>query len=239
MLLGMMLSVVVGAAIQRVTGLGFALVSAPLLVLVSDPITGVLLANLLTLTTNLVVLTETWRQVDLRRVVTLAIPAICCVPVGALVARHLPQPALLIGIGGLVLGGLAALQLLGRSGLFSGTAATIAAGALSGFMNATAGVGGPAAALYAIASRWPYRSFVGSMQFYFVVINAVSIAVKGLPHVGAMVFVAAFAALGCGVVLGHFAARRVSPEQARVAILVLATAGALGTILKGLVLALT
>jgi hypothetical protein len=40
-------------------------------------------------------------------------------------------------------------------------------------------------------------------------------------------------------VLGHFAARRVSPEQARVAILVLATAGALGTILKGLVLALT
>jgi hypothetical protein len=238
MLLGMMLSVVLGAATQRITGLGFALVSAPLLVLVSDPITGVLLSNLLALITNLVVLTETWRQVDLRRVVTLAIPATCCVPVGTLVARHLPQPVLLMGIGALVLGALAALRLLARTGLFSGIAGTIAAGALSGFMNATAGVGGPAAALYAIASRWPHRSFVSSMQFYFVVINAVSVSVKGLPHVGTTVFATAFAALGCGVALGHFAARRVSPEHARIAVLVLATAGALGTILKGLVLAL-
>ena len=153
-LLGMMLSVALAAATQRITGLGFALVSAPLLVLTNGPMTGVLMANMLSLITNLLVLAQTWKQVDLRRVLLLAIPALCPVPVGQLVARHLPTAALMIGIGGLVLGALAAVRLLRRTALFAGPGGAIASGALSGFMNVTAGVGGPAITLYAIGSRW-------------------------------------------------------------------------------------
>ncbi len=160
-MLGMMLSVVLAAATQRITGLGFALVSAPLLVLASGPITGVLLANLLSLITNLAVLAQTWRQVDLRRVLLLAVPALCFVPVGQFVARLLSPAVLMVGIGGLVLAALAAVRLLQRTVVFSGKGGAIAAGALSGFMNVTAGVGGPAMALYALASKWPHRSFVG------------------------------------------------------------------------------
>src|SRR5660398_269749 len=61
------MSVVAGAGTQRVTGLGFALVSSPLLVLVAGPFNGVLLANVLSLTVNLVVLAMTWREVEVLR----------------------------------------------------------------------------------------------------------------------------------------------------------------------------
>jgi uncharacterized membrane protein YfcA len=237
-LLGMLLSVFLAAATQRITGIGFALVSAPLLVLVSGPITGVLLANLLSLITSLIVLTQTWRQVDLKRVVLLTIPALCCLPVGLFVARHLPPAALMVGIGGLVLAALAAVRLLRRTAVFSGPGGAIAAGALSGFMNVTAGVGGPAVTLYAIGSRWPHYSFVGSAQLYFAILNIGSITAKGLPHIGAVALAGAVGALGLGVLLGHFAARRIAPGRARAAVLVLAVAGAMGTVIKGLFLGL-
>lgn len=234
----MVLSVVLAAATQRVTGLGFALVSAPLLVLASGPIDGVLLANLLSLITNLIVLAQTWRQVDLRRVLLLAAPALCLVPVGQFVARHLPPAALMVGIGGLVLAALGAVRLLRRSALFNGPGGAVAAGALSGFMNVTAGVGGPAMTLYAIGSRWPHQSFVGSMQLYFAMLNTGSILAKGLPHVGRWALGAALAALALGLGLGHVAARRIAPGQARRAVLVLAVAGAAATVVKGVALGL-
>lgn len=237
-LLGMMLSVALAAATQRITGLGFALVSAPLLVLTNGPMTGVLLANLLSLVTNLLVLAQTWKQVDLRRVLLLVVPALCLVPLGEFVARHLPTAALMIGIGGLVLGALAAVRLLRRTALFAGPGGAIASGALSGFMNVTAGVGGPAITLYAIGSRWPHYSFVGSMQLYFALVNTGSIIAKGLPHVGTTALVGAFGALGAGLVVGHFSTRHIAPERARTAVLVLAMAGAAGTVIKGLVLGL-
>lgn len=40
-----LLAVAVGTALQRLTGIGFALVAAPLLVLLLDPFHGVLVAN--------------------------------------------------------------------------------------------------------------------------------------------------------------------------------------------------
>lgn len=236
--LGMMASVVLAAATQRITGLGFALVSAPLLVLTSGPVTGVLLANLLSLVTNLLVLGQTWRDVDVRRVLLLGIPALCFIPIGQVVARDLPPAALMLGIGGLVLAALAAVRWLSRTTVFTGPGGAIAAGALSGFLNVTAGVGGPAVTLYAIGSKWPHASFVGSMQLYFAMINTGSILAKGLPHVGAASLAGAFVALAVGLTLGHGLSRRIPVERARTAVLVMAVAGAIGTVLKGLALSL-
>jgi uncharacterized protein len=236
--LGMMSSVLLAAATQRITGLGFALVSAPLLVLTSGPVSGVLLANLLSLVTNVLVLAQTWRDVDFKRVLLLAIPALCLIPVGQIVARDLPPAALMLGIGGLVLAALAAVRWLRRTTVFTGPGGAIAAGALSGFMNVTAGVGGPAVTLYAIGTRWAHASFVGSMQLYFAMINTGSILAKGLPQVSTITLVGTFAALAIGLAIGQVLSRHISAERARTAVLVMAVMGATGTVLKGLVLVL-
>ncbi len=234
LLLATVLSVVVAGATQRITGIGFALVCAPLLVLTNGPITGVLLANSLSLVTNLTVLVSTWRQVDLRRVLLVAVPAVCVIPFGELAARQLPPRMLMVGIGALVLAALAAVRLLRRAGIFAGKRGAVMAGAVSGFMNVTAGVGGPAVTLYAIGIRWPQASFVGSMQLYFAMLNATSIVVKGLPHVPPLTLGAVFGALALGLLLGEIGARFVPAEAARKAVIALAAAGAAATVLKGL-----
>jgi succinate-semialdehyde dehydrogenase/glutarate-semialdehyde dehydrogenase len=141
------LGVFAGASTQRVTGLGFALVSSPLLVLVAGPFNGVLLSNLLALAVSLVVRGLTWRHAQWRRVLLLALPAVALVPAGAWVARHLPAPMFLVLIGVLVVSALVAVVASDRARFLRGPGGAVTAGGLSGFMNATAGVGGPAIAL--------------------------------------------------------------------------------------------
>lgn len=223
-----------GAATQRLTGLGFALVSSPLLVLVAGPFDGVLLANALSLVVNLVVLSLTWRHVELRRTLLLAVPALALVPVGAWVAARTRPPVLLVAIGLLVLVALTALLVSRRARVLSGTAGAVSAGALSGFMNVTAGVGGPAMTLYAVGSDWAHAGFVASMQLYFALLNTGSLVLKGLPSVPAGQLVVALLALAVGVVAGQVLTAHVDPARARTAVLVLAFGGAAATVVKGL-----
>jgi uncharacterized membrane protein YfcA len=226
-------AVVLGATTQRVTGLGFALVSSPLLVLVLGPFQGVLLANVLSLVANVVVLAMTWRMVEVRRALTLALPALLLVPPGALVARVLPAPLLQVAIGALVILAMLLSRYGGRWFTVRGTAGAVGAGAASGFMNATAGVGGPALALYAIGSRWEHRRFVASAQLYFAVVNAGSVLAKGLPSVGGGRLLSALLALGVGIVIGQRLTARVRPASAMRAVVALSVAGAAATVLKG------
>jgi hypothetical protein len=226
-------SVFAGAATQRVTGLGFALVASPLLVLVLGPFQGVLLANVLSLLTNLVVLCLTWRDVELRRTLTLTIPAICLVPVGALVARTLPLAVLQVVVGAMVLVALAASRLTNDHLTLRGTRGAVAAGAASGFMNATAGVGGPALAIYAIGSRWDHRGFVASAQLYFALVNIASIATKGLPDLTPWQLISAALALAAGLGAGQVLAPRLSPDRAMTAVIALAALGAGAAVIRG------
>jgi uncharacterized protein len=86
--LGLAAAVSVGAGTQRITGLGFALVAAPFLVLLLGPFTGVLVVNVLGVAASVLVLAQVRRDVDLRRGVLLSAPALVAVVPGAWVARH-------------------------------------------------------------------------------------------------------------------------------------------------------
>jgi uncharacterized membrane protein YfcA len=228
------LGVFAGASTQRVTGLGFALVSSPLLVLVAGPFQGVLLSNLLALLGSVVVLALTWRQIALRRVLLLAAPALALVPVGAWVARRLPAPVLLVTIGALVVVALVAVLASERARVFRGTGGALAAGGLSGFMNVTAGVGGPAVVLYAASTNWEQRAFVASLQPYLLVLNLASIVAKGgLPRLPATELLASFAALALGIAAGQLLAGRISAAHARRAVEALALAGGVAAVVKG------
>lgn len=229
------LGVAAGALTQRVTGIGFALVSAPLLVLVAGPFQGVVLANLLSLIVSLGVFTSTWRQTEWRRGVLLAMPAVAAIPLGALVAKRVPAPMLMVIIGTLVVLALGAVQLSTRARVLRGPQGALAAGAASGFMNVTAGVGGPAMVLYALSTDWDHRRFVATFQFYSIFINLASLLAKGPPQISRPALVASLCALVVGLAAGELLSRRVNAEQAKRAILVLALAGALSTVIKGVV----
>lgn len=104
----------------------------------------------------------------------------CAVPIGAWVAGRLSPPVLEIGIGTIVLLALVLVTAVRRVRLPSGPIGTLSAGAASGFMNVTAGVGGPAITLYVVSTQWEHVEFVASIQLYFALVNATSLAAKGV-----------------------------------------------------------
>ena len=233
-LLFLPLGVVAGALTQRVTGIGFALVCAPLLVLIAGPFEGVVLSNLLGLTVSAVVFVTHWRDTEWKKGVLLAVPALAAIPFGAYVARNVAPAPLMVIIGLLVILALGAVTLSERARVLRGTGGAIVAGASSGFMNVTAGVGGPAIVLYAVSTKWEHRKFVATFQFYSIFTNLASLVAKGgLPHVSSAALVVSFGALAVGLVGGEFLARHVDHELARRLAVGLALAGAVFTVVKG------
>lgn len=240
-------AVFVGAGTQRVTGLGFALVASPFVVLLTDPFNGVLLVNLCGTLTALVVLVQVWRDVDVRRAGLLLGPAVVAVLPGAWVARNLPGPVLSVVVGGLVLAALAAVLGRGRTrrpadatpdlgGAVRDVSASLLAGAGSGFMNVTAGVGGPAITVYAISTSWPQRSFAATAQLIFATLGVASLLAKGsLPSLPAAGWALVGAGLTVGVLVGNRLSDRVPARRARQAVVALALTGAAITVVKGVV----
>ncbi|WP_246059421.1 TSUP family transporter [Herbidospora galbida] len=226
--------VVVGASVQRLAGIGFALVGVPAMALLLGPAEGVRLANCGALVISAVGLAGTWGSVRPGAMIPLVVAAAAAVPAGAWVSRTLPEPALLAVTGALV----SAAALLVMSGLrvrsLRGRGGALAAGAASGFLNASAGVGGPAVSLYAVNAGWTVREFVPNAQFYGVVVNVFSIAAKGLPQLGGPTWALVGVGIAAGLAIGSIVARHVPERPARWIVLSLALAGGLTTLAKGL-----
>ena len=84
-----------------------------------------------------------------------------------------------LGIGILVIVALTVSLVVTRTEhVATGRAPAVVAGAASGFMNAAAGVGGPALSVYAVATQWPQAAFAATAQPYFVVIGTASLVGK-------------------------------------------------------------
>ncbi|WP_055589154.1 sulfite exporter TauE/SafE family protein [Peterkaempfera griseoplana] len=232
LLLGMV--VLAGASVQRLTGIGFALVTAPALALLVGPGQGVLVSNCASAAISAVGLWAGWRRVRLTAMLPLVLAAACTVPAGAWVAARLPERVLLTSIGVvvavavlLVIAGAQVASLRGRGG-------AVVAGAASGFLNSSAGVGGPALSLYAVNARWPVREFVPNAQFYGVVVNLFSMAAKGLPRLASPGWTLLALGVAGGAVVGRLLGEWLSDRQARRLVLGLALLGSLATLVKGL-----
>lgn len=225
--------VLLGSSVQWLTGMGFALVAVPALVLLLGPSQGVVLANCAAGAISVVGLAGGWRQVRARAMVPLCAAAVCTVPAGAWMTRQLPPPVLLLVMGGLVTAAVLLVMRGARVAALRGTKGAVAAGAAGGFMNAAAGVGGPPISLYAVNAGWTVREFVPNAQFYGVVVNAFSVAANGVPSLSGARWVAVAVAMVVGGVIGRGLAGRIAEPRARGLVLALALAGGVTAVGKG------
>ncbi|HZX09070.1 sulfite exporter TauE/SafE family protein [Kribbella sp.] len=226
--------VLLGAFVQWLTGMGFALVSVPALVIILGPADGVTFANCAAGVVCLLGLARGWRYVRLRAMIPLVLAAACTAPLGAWFARVLPAPILLITMGTLVT--LTAVLLL--SGLrirsLRGLPGALTAGATGGFMNTAAGLGGPPVSLYAVNAGWTIREFVPNALFYGATVNLFSLLTRGIPPLTSLQWLTTAAALPLGATLGALLTPRIPNPTARTLVLLLATTGGLLTTAKGL-----
>ncbi|MFI8824650.1 TSUP family transporter [Streptomyces sp. NPDC053431] len=226
--------VVLAASVQWLTGMGFALVAVPVLVLTLGPAQGVVLANCAAGVISVVGLAAGWRRVRIGAMVPLVVAAACTVPAGSWAAARLPGPVLLVGIGTLVT--LAVVLVMGgaRTAALTGTRGAVTAGAVGGFMNSAAGVGGPPYSLYAVNAGWSIDEFVPNAQFYGLAVNVFSVAVNGVPRLSGSGWTVTVAALVAGALIGRALAPRVRERGVRRLVLALALAGGCSVLAKGL-----
>ncbi|KUM40859.1 sulfite exporter TauE/SafE family protein [Arthrobacter sp. EpRS71] len=232
-------AVLMGAGMQRVTGMGFALVAAPFLVLLLGPAEGVVLVNVCGAVTAGAIIFRVKRDIDWKRYVALAASALLGIIPAAILVRYLPPPVLEISIGVTLAVGLTVLLVMKSAVLPQRRRYLLTAGGLSGFMNTAAGVGGPAVSIYSIATRWQHKSFAATMQPYFFTIGAFSLISKAVtapasfPVLPMTMWLGVAAACLVGLVLGDLASRRVSTKAAQILLIVLAYLGAAATIIRG------
>ncbi|SHI11897.1 sulfite exporter TauE/SafE family protein [Streptomyces sp. 3214.6] len=226
--------VLLGSGVQWLTGMGFALVAVPALVLLLGPAQGVVLANCAAGVISVVGLAGGWRRVRPAAMVPLCVAAACTVPAGSWLTRRLPEPVLLLVMGALVTVAVVLVMRGARIPALRGARGAVVAGAAGGFMNSAAGVGGPPVSLYAVNAGWTVREFVPNAQFYGVVVNAFSVAANGVPKLAAPQWVAVAAAMTVGASIGRALAGRLPERRARLLVLGLALAGGVTAVGKGL-----
>lgn len=226
-------AVFTGAVFQRLSGIGFSLIAAPALALISGPRSGVTLTNLLAVVVALAVFATSARRVDRAKALILIPAGLIGVLPGTALFRLLSPGQLQITVGSITALGLAAVLLAPRLRGEARPVATGCAGLASGFSAAAAGAGGPALTVYAVATSWPQAEFAATGQLSYATQGAAALAVKGMPPIpGAWLGVAVTAVL-CGLLAGQLAARRIDGARARRAAVCVAGLAAVVTVVKG------
>lgn len=240
MTVALVLAVLAGAVMQRVTGMGFALVSSPFVILVLGPAAGVLVINVLGVAASLIVLGRVRADVEWGTVGRLLPGALVGIGAGTALAAVLAAQWAQVLAGALILLGLAGSAVVVRfRTLPRSTGLITASGLASGAMGALAGVGGPAMAVLSVLTRWDPVRFAATLQPYFVAIGVVTVATRVIvqPTAAGGMSAATWALIGVamvvGVGLGELVARWLTAAAARRLIVALAAAGALATIADG------
>lgn len=226
--------VLLGAATQRISGMGFALIASPFLVILLGVGNGVPMTQVLSLVSSFLVLSQVWRNAEVRRALWLFGSALLGIAPGLWLSHHASDAILQIVIGTLVIIALVAMLVSKQARIFTGRGGMISAGFLAGFLNFTAGVGGPPVVLYALSIDWRHDRFVATSQLFFVGLNAASLVGHGLPTVPGRALVLAIACVLVGNAIGNGLARRVSPQAARLLVIIVALGGSLATVAKGI-----
>ncbi|MEZ5087058.1 MAG: sulfite exporter TauE/SafE family protein [Tessaracoccus sp.] len=227
-------AVFLGASTHRLTGMGFSLVSSPLLVIAVGPHDAVAVLQIFGVLMSVFMLVHVWRDVDWGVLWWLTIPALVGIIPGVLVARRLSVPTLEVLVGLLVVVALSITAIAPRCRVFKGRAGASAVGAMSGFMNATASLSGAPLALYRVSAAWDHKSFVATVQVYFVVVCGATLAARGLPGLAATAWGVSVLAVLAGIGFGSLLVGRLSESRARTLVYLVALAGGLVTLAKGL-----
>ena len=239
--LGVGIAVAVGAAMQRISGMGVGLIAAPALSLLLGPVDGILLVNLLAVINAA---TNTWgmrADVDWQKFAPIALALLFGVLPGAWVVANAPANILLVTVGALLLLALSVVT-LGRRYVphVEGVVPAALSGVVGGFMNTLAGVAGPAITVYAEAARWPQRVYAATLQPIFLVSGTLSFTVKvftgaaDVTGIETELWVATLVALAVGIALGKRLAPRVPSTTAHKIALGLAFAGGATALVRGL-----
>lgn len=223
-------TVLIAACLHRVSGMGFALVAMPVLIILLGPEEGVKLGLLLGLMVSVVSLGQAWQFVDLRTAALLAFPSLASIPLGVLLAKCISASVLLIVVGAILAVLLGLVRFIRPARSKGAVAFPVSTGLVAGFVHALSGLSAPLLTAYAIASRWQHQAFIASSQIVFIVFNTLSIIVWGWSSAAAVQSAILSPVLLLGAITGTLIRRLITAKTAVRLTLTVAWISAVGAI---------
>ncbi len=166
------------AAIQSVTGFGFALVAVPLLALLLDPAPAVVSTTVVSLLISAAVIREDRHHIRWRDAGVVSVAGLAAMPLGLWVLTAVSAQALTAWIAVVL---LLSTALVARGlQLPSGRATEVAVGATSGVLLTSTGMNGPPLVVAFQAQRMPPRPFRGTLSAVFLVEGVAAVALLGI-----------------------------------------------------------
>lgn len=224
--------------IRGVSGFGFALILAPILLLILTPTSVVVLNLLLGLLGNILVLSHSFKKVNLKKILPMVMGSSLGIPLGVWIIILIAPSTLKILIGGVTVS-FAVLLALGFSKAFTREKLACGiAGFLSGVLSSATSLGGPPVVLFMHNQNWQKDLIHTSLAAYFLFAcfwSLVALSVAGLVDTRILASAASLApALLSGIGLGMLVFRRINALYfRRLSIAIVVCSGILG-ILSGL-----
>ncbi len=165
-----------GSTVLSTVGFGIGIATTPLLLLVIEPQTVVVVVNTVSLVLFALIIWQTRRHLRVRELLPVIAGGALGAPIGVLVLSALGGSALRIGITGLVIVFTLSLKFDALTELsrrrWTGPLIGLTVGALlAGF-----GIGGPLVAIYVLARKLPTQAVRGQLALYFLVVESVAAA---------------------------------------------------------------
>ena len=213
------LAVFAGATVVSTLGFGFALTSGPLLLLVLDPQTAVVVINASVALVFLMVVVQSRRHLRLRDVAPIAAGGLVGVPIGVTVLNSVSAGSLRTGIACLILALTVMVAFNSRVSLLRQRPLGPVVGLVVGALVAATSIGGPLLALHLLSREWPRHAMRASLSFFFLLVvstGVVGYGVAGMytPERLTLVLVA-IAPLAAGFALGGYLVGRMNEQVFR------------------------
>lgn len=163
------------ASLQGITGAGMMILSVPALVVALPATVVVPGIVLLYLPLGVAQIIQLRRDVDRRRLATLAVSSALMVPLGAMILRDADTATLQQGIGWLMIVLALLLQVKPGPPFAREFTPCVGAGLVAGLLAASTSVSGPPLVLFGLKQQWPPARFRATLIAYFLIISAFSL----------------------------------------------------------------
>jgi uncharacterized membrane protein YfcA len=166
--------ILIASFIRAISGFGFALVATPLMTLVIDAKTSVVISVLLGIAAGIMVLSHVRQHVDARKVLYLSLGAVPGIFIGTYLLVNFSSATIKLWIAIVVMVSTIPM-VLGRSFHFShDKIGCVIAGFIGGVLSASTSLGGPPIVLYLLNQKLPKEKFVATITAYFMVTGVIS-----------------------------------------------------------------
>ncbi|NMO98177.1 sulfite exporter TauE/SafE family protein [Paenibacillus lemnae] len=174
-ILGIM-TVFAAGFIQGLTSFGFALIAMPFLAKVIPLQQIVPIVVILSLFTNIIVIINVRRHIDIKKIWILILFSLLAAPMGTYLLIYLNEPVLKI-LTGLLIVGFSTILLLGKSfPIRNEKLAFVSVGILSGLLNGSISMSGPPVALFLSNQNMGKEKFRANITAYAIILNVITIS---------------------------------------------------------------